>query len=110
DAVGKVGVSLLTIMTIPHHKPEKWDAADAVDEGVDVVKLIEDTLSSITHHHDYTTKDIVIEDWLACERFVGEPKPRQWLIDGIFPLGQVSLFAASGGIGKSFLLAQLARE
>jgi hypothetical protein len=46
---------------------------------------------------------------LAQRRFTGEPAPRRWLVDGIFPLAQPALIAASGGIGKSFLLLALAR-
>lgn len=51
-----------------------------------------------------------LSDWRAVDRFTGEPKPRQWLVNGIFPIAQASLLAASGGVGKSFLLLSLARE
>lgn len=51
-----------------------------------------------------------LSDWRAVDRFTGEPKQRQWLVNGIFPIAQASLLAASGGVGKSFLLLSLARE
>lgn len=51
-----------------------------------------------------------LSDWHAIDRFTGEPKQRQWLVNGIFPLAQASLLAASGGVGKSYLLLSLARE
>lgn len=51
-----------------------------------------------------------LADWHAIDRFTGTPRERQWLVNGIFPMAQASLLAASGGIGKSFLLLSLARE
>ena len=51
-----------------------------------------------------------LADWHAIDCFVGEPRQRQWLVNGIFPIAQASLLAASGGVGKSFLLLSLARE
>ncbi len=50
-----------------------------------------------------------IRDWQAQVRFAGTPEPRRWLVEGIFPLAQPALVAASGGVGKSFLLLALAR-
>jgi putative DNA primase/helicase len=52
---------------------------------------------------------IRLTDWLACERFQGAPPVREWLVSGIFPAGKPALLAAAGGIGKSFLLLELAR-
>ncbi|WP_446808491.1 AAA family ATPase [Methylomonas sp. 2BW1-5-20] len=51
-----------------------------------------------------------IQHWHESERFIGEPKPRLWLVEGIFPMAQAALVAAGGGVGKSFLLLSLARE
>ncbi len=48
-------------------------------------------------------------DWHALDRFKGEPPPREWLVSGVFPAGKAALLAAAGGIGKSFLLLDLAR-
>ncbi|KAF0234107.1 MAG: toprim domain [Desulfovibrionaceae bacterium] len=51
----------------------------------------------------------VISDWHSCTAFVGDPPEREWLVHGVFPRGQVSLVAAAGGVGKSFMLLALAR-
>lgn len=111
DAIKQAGAHSVSIISIPDHKPSKWDAADAVAEGEDVDMYIATPWTSSTASKDSaTTPAIVLEEWLACKRFVGDPSPRQWLIQGVFPMAQVSLLAASGGVGKSFLLAQLARE
>lgn len=50
-----------------------------------------------------------VADWQAERRFTGPPPERQWLIRGMFPLGKPALLAAAGGVGKSFLLLELAR-
>lgn len=92
---------------VPEDKPQKWDAADAVAEGSDIQALLASAtpLSSrkAERHFDIT-------QWRASERFTGDPQPRRWLIEGVFPLAQAALVAAGGGVGKSFLLLALARE
>lgn len=52
---------------------------------------------------------VALTDWLARHRYVGDPPPRRWLVEGVFPLAQPSLIAAGGGVGKSYLLLALAR-
>ena len=51
-----------------------------------------------------------LSDWRAAERFTGPAPRREYLIDGVFPMGQPSLLAATGGTGKSFQLLSLARD
>lgn len=53
---------------------------------------------------------INLTDWQASKRFSGLAPERQWLIEGVFPLGKPALLAAAGGVGKSFLLLELARK
>ncbi len=48
--------------------------------------------------------------WVWIDFATGDPQPRRWLIEGVFPLAQAALVAAGGGVGKSFLLLALARE
>lgn len=93
-------------VSIPQGKPAKWDAADALADGTDVAALIaaaQPVVATPSYHWN-------LSDWIACERFVGPPVARQWLVEGIFPMAQTSLIAAAGGVGKSFLLLALARE
>src|SRR5690606_19146976 len=94
-------------ISIPENKPQKWDAADAVAEGVDVQSLLANAMP-VTN--DQPRQPFEITQWRARERFTGEPQPRYWLIEGVFPLAQAALGAAAGGVGKSFLLLALARE
>jgi hypothetical protein len=102
------------LVSIPGEKPKKWDAADAVDEAFEVIDLLkrsapirsESAMASAQHRNI----QFDIQNWHAVERFVGEPKPRRWLVEGIFPMAQPALVASAGGVGKSFLLLSLARE
>ncbi len=90
---------------VPPHAPSKWDAADAIAEGFDVRALLaeaEDGTPQPPGHFDILT-------WHAIDRFSGAPPARRWLVPGVFPMAQVSLVAAGGGVGKSFLLLALAR-
>jgi hypothetical protein len=92
---------------VPNDKPQKWDAADAVAEGADAPALL---ISAMPVAKTQPHQPFEIAQWRARERFTGEPLPRRWLIEGVFPLAQAALVAAGGGVGKSFLLLALARE
>ncbi|MHB1301667.1 MAG: AAA family ATPase [Burkholderiales bacterium] len=98
-----IGVKALRRIAIPGDKPAKWDAADAVAEGMN----IDDLLTNAVPVGSFGRR---IVDWHAADRFRGEPLPRRWLIDGVFPLAQPALVAAGGGVGKSYLLLSLARS
>jgi AAA domain len=93
-------------VTVPIDRPKEWDAADAVTEGFDVEAL----LVASTRVNGKTSQPFDVTQWRAAERFTGEPKPRRWLVEGVFPLAQAALVAAGGGVGKSFLLLALSRE
>lgn len=97
----------ISIIKIPHNKPEKWDAADAVDDGVNIQSFI---AGSKKQEIAMPSLGVQLLDWKACERFEGNPPLRRWLVEGVFPMAQASLVASSGGVGKSFLLLNLARE
>ena len=92
-------------VTVPQDMPKKWDAADAVAEGFNVVSLLATSSPAAD-----AIQQMDITRWRAVDRFIGEPKVRQWLIEGVFPQAQAALIAAAGGVGKSFLLLALARE
>ena len=95
-------------VTMPQDKPKKWDAADAVAEGLDVSALLR---SSAPVADDLQHLDAIqISQWRALDRFTGHPQARRWLVEGVFPQAQAALVAAAGGVGKSFLLLALARE
>lgn len=41
-------------------------------------------------------------DWSA-----GDPPPREWLVEGLIPMGTVTLLSGDGGLGKTLLAQQL---
>ncbi|WNO10401.1 AAA family ATPase [Teredinibacter sp. KSP-S5-2] len=105
QAIAEAGARSIEILHIPTDLPTKWDAADAVESGVDLEQFLKNTEKT-----SVKTRRFDLNDWLASDLFIGTPKQREWLCEGVFPMAQVSLLAAAGGVGKSFLLAQLARE
>jgi hypothetical protein len=50
-----------------------------------------------------------ITDW-STERYAGEAPPIKWLCEGSIPLAVPALFAAMGGVGKSFMALDMALE
>jgi phage/plasmid primase-like uncharacterized protein len=50
-----------------------------------------------------------ITDW-STDRYAGEAPPIRWLCEGSIPLGVPALFAAMGGVGKSFMALDMALE
>lgn len=50
-----------------------------------------------------------LTDW-STNNFLGEAPPIQWLCEGTIPQGVPALFAAMGGVGKSFISLDLALE
>ena len=44
----------------------------------------------------------------AIRNLVGKPEPQKFLVDGLIPMGKPGLLAASGGVGKSLSVIQLA--
>lgn len=49
-----------------------------------------------------------LADWRASTRFSGQPPEREYLVNGVFPMGKPALVASGGGLGKSFGLLDLA--
>lgn len=50
-----------------------------------------------------------IYDWTV-DRFVGDPPPVEYLVDGVIPLGVPGMVSAMGDTGKSFALLELHRR
>ena len=104
--------AMVRCVTVPDGRPKKWDAADAVVDGFDVTALLKasariENSDGVVAEKSNGRFDISL--WRAAERFVGQPQPRRWLVEGVFPMAQAALVAAGGGVGKSFLLLALSR-
>ena len=105
-AVQKAGANTTSMLSPPSDKPEKWDAADAVAEGVDIHEFL-----ATANKKEFADSEwrINLQEW-TFDRYKGPPPKREWLIEGILPLGVPGMMAASGGAGKSMLLMDLAAK
>lgn len=82
----------------------KWAVPDPANdkESIDPVtgEIIQDGKKS----------DLILTDWIASERYIGEPPEIKWLIEGTLQRGIPALFAAMGGLGKSFTVLDMCIE
>lgn len=97
-----LGVSSLTLLEIPENKPKGWDAANGVEENIDIFDFIESNSRKII-----VKQMLNIQEW-SVERFVGPVPEQKFLVEGLFPLGVTSILAAMGDTGKGMLLLDLA--
>lgn len=89
-----------SVLTPPAGKSGGWDAADAVAEGLDPASL----LSTPTRRPG---RQIDLSRWSAVG-FSGQPKPIEWLVEDVMPLGKAGLLVAMGDAGKGILTLDLA--
>ncbi|OSM07371.1 AAA family ATPase [Magnetofaba australis] len=102
-AMKAAGAKSISILIPPEDKPEKWDAADAVAEGMDIQSFLRNAQYA---GPDGPKRRIRLRDW-TFDRYLGPAPERRWLIDGVLPLGIPGMVAAIGGAGKSMLLMDL---
>lgn len=104
------GVASAKIIDIPEGKRDKWDAADAIKEGIDVKAFIEQ--AEFCDIADNTGTNKVANDNDKIERInikglIGIPPEREWIIPDWLPKGCVTTIYGDGGVGKSLLVQQL---
>ncbi len=94
----EIGLSSLKVIEIPIDKPEKWDAADAVKDGIDLQQFIDQTKAA----NDNKIERIYYRDLIGTT-----PPSREWIIPDWLPKGCVTAIYGDGGVGKSLLAQQL---
>ena len=94
----------VSVLNPPADKPEKWDAADAVAEGMDVAAFIANAGRQAIRP---AKRSVDLADWHA-GRYAGDAPEQQFLIEGSVPLGVVSILAAMGDTGKGMMTLDLA--
>ena len=103
QAIARTGAVHVAILEPPANNKKKWDAADAVAEGMDIRRFLD---SAKQQAPPRKKRRICLQDW-TFDRYQGPPPERQWLVDGVLPLGIPGMMAAIGGAGKSMLLMDL---
>jgi hypothetical protein len=99
------GAKSTLILQIPATKEEKWDAADAIDEGFDIEKFIKSQESKIKKPISLLDESLLIDKY-----FVGSPPEQKFLIGDTIPLGVPTVFAAAGDSGKGMMTLDLAMK
>ncbi len=101
----EAGAKSTLMLRAPYGKPDKWDAADAIDEGFDVHKFIE-------RHESKIKKSIsLLDDSLNIDNyFIGSAPQQQYLIADTIPLNVPVVFAAAGDSGKGMMTLDLAMK
>lgn len=102
QAITSLGAHSVAMLIPPTDKPKKWDAADAVDEGIDITAFISTIPRKEINSHKFR-----LSDWYAT-RYQGTAPIQQFLVEGIFPMKSVSILAAMGDTGKGMLTLKLA--
>ena len=104
QAVLEAGAAAVSVLNPPAGKPEKWDAADAVAEGMDIQSFIAGARRQAIRP---AKRSLDLADWHA-GRYAGDAPEQRFLIDGSVPLGVVSILAAMGDTGKGMMTLDLA--
>lgn len=99
------GAKSITLLSIPLGKPNKWDAADAVDEGYDIGKFLNSPIHKATKRLSLKSKHL-----LASNQFAGAAPIQKFLIGDTIPLGVPVVFAAAGDSGKGMMTLDLAMK
>ena len=98
------GAISVSVLLPPDDKPDKWDAADAVEDGLDVAAFI---ASAEKQSVSPEKKSLDLADWHAT-RYSGDAPEQKFLVEGAFPMGVVAILAAMGDTGKGMLSLDLA--
>jgi len=104
QAVLAAGALSVSVLLPPDDRPEKWDAADAVEEGMDVAEFIATTERQAIRPEKAS---LDLADWHAT-RYSGDAPEQRFLVEGSFPRGVVSILAAMGDTGKGMMTLDLA--
>ncbi|MBF0629306.1 MAG: AAA family ATPase [Magnetococcales bacterium] len=105
NACQQTGCRSVAILSPPDDKPEKWDAADAVAEGINIPAFLAAAERQEIRRRDPSRFNLLA--W-TYDRYLGPPPERRWLVRDVLPLAVPGMVAAIGGAGKSMLLLDLA--
>ena len=99
------GAKSTVTLHIPSTKPEKWDAADAIEEEFDINKFLQTHESKVKKPISLLDESLLINKY-----FVGSAPQQKFLISDTIPLGVPVVFAAAGDSGKGMMTLDLAMK
>lgn len=100
----KAGAAQVRDVEIPPNWPDKEDAADrCTDERRGVIER-----AMASEPVFGAPPDITIAESTGAAYWNAPSKPRQWLIENLFPFGRGGLIAAQGDTGKGMLMIDMA--
>lgn len=128
-----IGVASFQVLAIPEDMPEKWDAADALDEELDFESFIKEQATTpppcVTPDRPLPQTETskapqieeplppVLRDAMRQQKtpfrhilpplWEGLPPPREWVVPEWMPKGYVTALYGDGGTGKSLLAQQI---
>ena len=103
DAILMAGAMSCNILRIPTGKPAKWDAADAVDEGLDLATIIREMRGTTAEAE--RTGIPAVAPFLSWEVIDARAlASRQFLYGNHYVRKFASVTVAPGGLGKSTLV------
>jgi hypothetical protein len=101
----KAGARSVTMLSIPMGKPDKWDAADAIEDGTDIAKFLNNPIHQAKKSLSLKSKHLLIGN-----QFAGKAPEQKFLIGDTIPLGVPVVFAAAGDSGKGMMTLDLAMK
>lgn len=100
DGLGSTAI----VMTPLAGKTDGWDAADAIEEGLDPKALLSGLIPA---QRPQAARTLDLKRW-AASSFAGEPKPIEWCVENLLPRAKAGLLVAMGDAGKGILTLDLA--
>ena len=107
DKMERMGIRETSHSTIEKNYDRGESQHGDDEEGVSVSQILREACELAYVSEERRQTRLHLDDWKV-GRFKGEPPEMEYLVEGIFPSGVPALLAASGGIGKSFALLDLA--
>ena len=99
------GARSVTLLNVPLGKPNKWDAADAIEDGTDIAKFLNSPVHVIKKRLSLKSQHLLIQN-----QFAGAAPEQKFLIGDTIPLGVPVVFAAAGDSGKGMMTLDLAMK
>ncbi|MCL6271077.1 AAA family ATPase [Sansalvadorimonas sp. 2012CJ34-2] len=104
QAIVKAGAKAARILVLPDDLPTKWDAADAIAEGLDIPAWLKQQKYTVIEASPITPGF----PFLSIGELLSNVRPVDWLVKGFLETNSLSMLFGEPGTGKSFLTIDIA--